>query len=49
MRDSPNNKSKILLSDCQNILETLAPESFQAIIADPPYFQVLLEEEWAIN
>ncbi len=46
MPDSPNNKSKILLGDCQNILETLAPESFQAIIADPPYFQVLLEEEW---
>jgi DNA modification methylase len=32
--------------DCQSILETLEPDSFQAIIADPPYFQVLLEEGW---
>lgn len=32
--------------DSQKILETLTPSSFQAIIADPPYFQVLLEENW---
>lgn len=46
MQASSNDQSKILQGDCQKILETLAPESFQAIIADPPYFQVLLEEEW---
>lgn len=46
MQTSSNYQSKILQGDCQEILETLAPESFQAIIADPPYFQVLLEEEW---
>ena len=37
---------KILHGDCQEILETLEPNSFQAIIADPPYFQVLLDEIW---
>ena len=36
----------ILQGDCQKILETLETASFQAIIADPPYFQVLLEENW---
>jgi site-specific DNA-methyltransferase (adenine-specific) len=32
--------------DSQKILETLEANRFQAIIADPPYFQVLLEENW---
>ncbi|HEX9962404.1 MAG TPA: DNA methyltransferase, partial [Pyrinomonadaceae bacterium] len=32
--------------DSQKILGTLEPDQFQAIIADPPYFQVLLEENW---
>jgi DNA modification methylase len=32
--------------DSQKILETLEANEFQAIIADPPYFQVLLEENW---
>lgn len=32
--------------DSQKILETLEANKFQAIIADPPYFQVLLEENW---
>lgn len=36
----------IYKGDSQEILETLEPNSFQAIIADPPYFQVLLEENW---
>ncbi len=36
----------ILQGDCQKILEMLETASFQAIIADPPYFQVLLEENW---
>jgi site-specific DNA-methyltransferase (adenine-specific) len=38
--------SNILHGDCQQILETLEPKSFQSIIADPPYFQVLLDEVW---
>ncbi len=40
------NRPKILHGDCQEILETLEPNSFQSIIADPPYFQVLLDEIW---
>jgi DNA modification methylase len=40
------NQPKILHGDCQEILETLEPNSFQSIIADPPYFQVLLDEVW---
>ena len=38
----------ILISngDCQKILKTLEPNQFQTIVADPPYFQVLLEEIW---
>lgn len=38
--------SKIIQGDCQEVLESLEPDSFQTIIADPPYFQVLLEENW---
>lgn len=42
-----NHKSpKILQGNCQEILGLLEPNQFQAIIADPPYFQVLLEENW---
>jgi DNA modification methylase len=41
-----SNQPKILHGDCLQILETLEPNSFQAIIADPPYFQVLLDEIW---
>ncbi len=36
----------IYQGDCRQILETLEPDSFQAIVADPPYFQVLLKENW---
>lgn len=36
----------IYQGDCGQVLETLEPDSFQAIIADPPYFQVLLKENW---
>ena len=39
-------KNMIFQGDSQKILETLTPDSFQAIVADPPYFQVLLEENW---
>jgi site-specific DNA-methyltransferase (adenine-specific) len=34
------------LGDALEILPTLEAESIQAIIADPPYFQVLLEHDW---
>lgn len=44
--NSQIGEKKILQGDCQDVLETLAPEDFQMIIADPPYFQVLLEENW---
>lgn len=45
--DPTNHKSpKILQGDCQEIFELLESAQFQAIIADPPYFQVLLEENW---
>lgn len=40
------NFEMIYKGDSQEILEKLEPDSFQAIIADPPYFQVLLEENW---
>jgi DNA modification methylase len=46
MSNFNDNQSKILHGDCRQILGTLEPESFQAIIADPPYFQVLLDEVW---
>lgn len=36
----------ILLGDALEVLDDLPPREFQAIIADPPYFQVLLEHEW---
>lgn len=32
--------------DARQVLRSYPAESFQAIIADPPYFQVLLEHEW---
>ncbi len=40
------NQITISNGDCQKVLETLSTEDFQMIIADPPYFQVLLEENW---
>jgi DNA modification methylase len=36
----------LLTGDVLELLPTLEAESFQAVIADPPYFQVLLEHEW---
>lgn len=41
-----SNSAKIFHGDCGQILETLESNSFQTIIADPPYFQVLLGESW---
>ena len=46
MKDSPNNQSKIYHGDCREKLEEFDENIFQTIIADPPYFQVLLEENW---
>ncbi len=37
---------EIIIGDCVKVLAKLPDESFQAIIADPPYFQVLLGEDW---
>lgn len=37
---------EILKGDALQLLPTLPPNHFQAIIADPPYFQVLLNEKW---
>lgn len=37
---------KIIAGDALGILPTLPASQFQLIIADPPYFQVLLEEGW---
>jgi DNA modification methylase len=46
MHISVNNNSKIYQGDCREKLDIFEPETFQAIIADPPYFQVLLGEDW---
>ena len=37
---------RIHTGDALDVLPTLEAGRFQAIIADPPYFQVLLEESW---
>ncbi len=37
---------EIWLSDALEVLPSFPANHFQMIIADPPYFQVLLEEEW---
>ncbi len=41
-----SNQSKIYQGDCREKLDIFDAETFQAIIADPPYFQVLLGENW---
>ncbi len=38
--------NKVILGDCLTELKNFNEKTFQLIIADPPYFQVLLEEEW---
>ncbi len=43
---SQNNQSKIYQGDCREKLAEFDENTFQAIIADPPYFQVLLGEDW---
>ncbi len=37
---------QIIAGDALTILPTLPADHFQLIIADPPYFQVLLEHDW---
>jgi len=37
---------EIRLGDALNVLPSLPANQFQMIVADPPYFQVLLEEQW---
>lgn len=36
----------ILVGDALDVLKTLPQDHFQLIVADPPYFQVLLEQDW---
>ena len=40
------HRSKIYQADCREKLGDFDEKSFQAIIADPPYFQVLVNETW---
>jgi len=44
--NSNDNRIKIYQGDCCETLDTFDAQTFQAIIADPPYFQVLLGETW---
>lgn len=39
-------RGKIVVGDCLEELVRFDEGSFQAVIADPPYFQVLLEHDW---
>ncbi len=46
LANQKNISSKIYQGDCREKLDTFDENTFQAIIADPPYFQVLLKEDW---
>lgn len=46
MLNSGQIQSKIYQGDCRDKLEMFNEKTFQTIIADPPYFQVLLGEDW---
>ena len=46
LKGTPLGNGEILAGDALNVLPTLASSEFQLIIADPPYFQVLLDESW---
>jgi len=37
---------KLIQGDCREVLKAYADNHFQLIIADPPYYQVLLKEDW---
>lgn len=45
-RETVVGKGKIVQGDAATVVGRLEAESFQAVIADPPYFQVLLEHDW---
>lgn len=44
MNTAPENQ--VICGDCLSVLPTLAPDSARLVIADPPYFNVLLGENW---
>jgi site-specific DNA-methyltransferase (adenine-specific) len=46
MQIPTNVQSKIYQGDCREKLDIFDAKTFQTIIADPPYFQVLLGEDW---
>lgn len=46
MQISSNQQSKTYQGDCREKLDIFDENTFQAIIADPPYFQVLVDEDW---
>ena len=46
MQNVSDNQLKIYQGDCREKLTMFGDNTFQAIISDPPYFQVLLEENW---
>ncbi len=46
MQNPSVNQQKIYQGDCREKLDIFDANIFQTIIADPPYFQVLLEETW---
>jgi site-specific DNA-methyltransferase (adenine-specific) len=46
MQISLNEKAKIYHGDCCEKLQMFSENTFQTIIADPPYYQVLLDEDW---
>jgi DNA modification methylase len=46
MESNSHNSTKIYRGDCREKLDMFDDNTFQTIIADPPYFQVLLGEDW---
>ena len=45
-REHAIGNGKLIEGDALDILPQLPPDSVQTIVADPPYFQVLLNHEW---
>lgn len=41
-----STESEIICGDCIRVLDTLEESSARLVVADPPYFNVLLEEDW---
>ena len=46
VKPTPIGNGQIHRGDALDVLPTLQAAQFQSIIADPPYFQVLLDESW---